>query len=80
MRNPYIFRTGTILIKTDRFYICTEIDSPLTALIAGAAADVDITEQDRVVINTLTYEILLVEGYEDGTTSHHKQVWLRISR
>ncbi len=42
--------------------------------------DVDITEQDRIVILSLTYEILLVEEYSDDTTDHHKQVWLRISR
>ena len=41
---------------------------------------VDITEQDRVVISGLTYEILLVEDYADDSVSHHKQVWLRISR
>lgn len=41
---------------------------------------VDVTEQDRVVLGGLTYEILLVEDYLNGTTSHHKQVWLRISR
>ena len=42
--------------------------------------DVDITEQDRVVIDSLTYEILLVQDYADHTASHHKQVWMRISR
>jgi len=42
--------------------------------------DVDITEQDRVVMGALTYEVLLVQDYKDSTASHHKQVWLRISR
>jgi len=42
--------------------------------------DVDITEQDRVVIGGLTYEILLVQNYADSSTDHHKQVWMRISR
>ena len=42
--------------------------------------DIDITEQDRVVIGSLTYEILLVEEYQAATLDHHKQVWLRISR
>jgi len=42
--------------------------------------DVDITEQDRVVISGLTYEVLLVQDYADSTISHHKQVWMRISR
>ena len=43
-------------------------------------SDVDITEQDRVVIGGLTYEVLLVQDYEDHTSSHHKQCWMRISR
>ena len=42
--------------------------------------DVDITERDRVVIGGLTYEILLVQDYSDGIESHHKQIWMRISR
>ena len=42
--------------------------------------DVDIIEQDRIVTGGLTYEVLLVEDYKDSSTSHHKQVWLRISR
>ena len=42
--------------------------------------DIDITEQDRVVISGLTYEVLLVQDYDNGTSSHHKQCWLRISR
>ena len=41
---------------------------------------VDITEQDRIVIGSNTYEILLVEDYSNGLSSHHKQIWLRISR
>ena len=41
---------------------------------------IDITEQDRVTISGLLYEILLVQDYANGTSSHHKQVWLRISR
>lgn len=41
---------------------------------------IDITEQDRVVIGTLTYEVLLVQDYADSAASHHKQCWLRISR
>ena len=42
--------------------------------------DVDITEQDRVVIGSLTYEVLLVQDYADHQDSHHRQVWMRISR
>jgi len=41
---------------------------------------IDITEQDRVVIDGLTYEILLVQDYSDNAASHHKQCWMRISR
>ena len=40
----------------------------------------DITEQDRVVISGVTYEVLLVQGYSDGTILHHKQCWLRTVR
>ena len=42
--------------------------------------DVDITEQDSVVLNELTYEVLLVQNYADSSDDHHKQCWLRISR
>ena len=42
--------------------------------------DVDITEQDRIIIDSLTYEVLLVEEFSDSITGHHKQCWLRISR
>ncbi|GAI07588.1 unnamed protein product, partial [marine sediment metagenome] len=41
---------------------------------------IDITERDRVVIGTDTYEVLLVQDYADASSSHHKQCWLRISR
>jgi len=42
--------------------------------------DIDITEQDRVVILGNTYEVLLVEPYQNSLTGHHKQCWLRITR
>ena len=42
--------------------------------------DVDIIEQDRIVIDSLTYEVLLVETFADSSSDHHKQIWLRISR
>jgi len=41
---------------------------------------VDITEQDRLTISGNLYEILLVEDYANSLASHHKQIWLRISR
>jgi len=42
--------------------------------------DIDITEQDRVVIDSVTYEILLVKEYQDSSNGHHKQCLLRVSR
>lgn len=42
--------------------------------------DIDITEQDRVVLSGLTYEVLLIQTYADDAVDHHKQCWLRISR
>lgn len=42
--------------------------------------DVDITEQDRVVIGTVTYEILLAKELQDGFNGHHKEVFLRVAR
>lgn len=42
--------------------------------------DIDITEQDRVVISGITYEVLLVQGYMDFLENHHKQCWLRVVR
>jgi len=41
---------------------------------------VDITEQDRVVINSITYEILLVENFADAATNQHKRCWLKVVR
>ena len=38
---------------------------------------VDITEQDKVVMGTVTYEILLAELVQDGVGSHHKECLLR---
>ncbi len=42
--------------------------------------DVDITEQDRVVISSITYEVLLVEDFADSTATHHKRCWMRVVR
>ena len=42
--------------------------------------DVDITEQDRVVSDGITYEILMVADRQDGVASHHKEVWLKAVR
>ena len=42
--------------------------------------DEDVTEQDRAVIDGLTYEILLVERPEDNVNGHHKECMVRIVR
>ncbi len=42
--------------------------------------NVDVTEQDRVVIDANTYEILLVTDHQDGSDSHHKELAMRIVR
>lgn len=42
--------------------------------------DVDITEQDRVIISGITYEVLLVEDFADSTATHHKRCWLKVVR
>jgi len=39
--------------------------------------DVDITEQDRVVLDSTTYEILSVVPRQNGTTDHHVECFLR---
>jgi len=42
--------------------------------------NVDITEQDRVIIDSITYEVLIVEDFSDSTSAHHKRCWLRVVR
>lgn len=42
--------------------------------------DIVITEQNRVRIDTVDYEILLVSDRQDGMGSHHKECWLRTVR
>lgn len=42
--------------------------------------DVDITEQDRVVIGGVTYEVLLVTDKQDESGSHHKECFMRVVR
>lgn len=42
--------------------------------------DVAITEQDRVKIGSVTYEVLLVADKEDAIGSHHKECLLRVVR
>lgn len=42
--------------------------------------DVDITEQDRVVVDGITYEVLLVLSRKDGIGDHHKECFMRLVR
>jgi hypothetical protein len=42
--------------------------------------DVDITERDRVVIGSDTYEVLLVAPRQDGSSEHHLECYLRTVR
>ena len=42
--------------------------------------DVDVTEQDRVVSGSVTYEILVVKFRKDATGIHHKELLLRAVR
>jgi len=42
--------------------------------------DVDITEQDRVIVDEITYEILLVTNRQNGAGAHHKECLLRTVR
>ncbi len=42
--------------------------------------DIDITEQDRVVIGTVTYQVLLVSRLQDGIDSHHRECLLKVVR
>lgn len=40
--------------------------------------DIDITEQDRVIIDTVTYQVLAVVFRQDGFGAHHKQCYLEM--
>ena len=42
--------------------------------------DADITEQDRVTIDEVLYEVLLVTDRQDGVNSHHKECLMRTVR
>lgn len=43
-------------------------------------ADTDITEQDRVVLNAATYEVLSASDRQNGTANHHVECLLRTVR
>jgi len=40
--------------------------------------DIDVTEQDRVIIGGVTYNILSVVFRQDGVGGHHKQLYLEV--
>ncbi len=40
--------------------------------------DIDVTEQDRVIIDTETYQVLAVVPRQDGIGGHHKHLFLEI--
>ena len=40
--------------------------------------DIDVTEQDRVIIDTVTYQIIDVVFRKDGLDSHHKELYLEV--
>ncbi len=42
--------------------------------------DITLTEQDKIVIGSDTYDILLVEDRQNGIGSHHKECLLRTVR
>ena len=39
--------------------------------------DVDVTEHDKVVVDSIEYEILFVATLQDGNGAHHKELSLR---
>ena len=42
--------------------------------------DVDVTEQDRIIIDTIEYEIQMVIDVQNGTANHHKEIALKTVR
>ena len=42
--------------------------------------DVNVTEQDRILLNSVTYEVLLVAKRQNGIGNHHKECYLRAVR
>jgi len=40
--------------------------------------DIDVTEQDRVIIDTVTYQILAVVFRNDNSGAHHKECFLEV--
>ena len=42
--------------------------------------DIEVTEQNRVRIDDVDYEVLMVSRVQNGTTGHHKECLLRVVR
>lgn len=42
--------------------------------------NVEITERDRVIVDDVTYEVLLVADRQDSTEKHHKACYMRVVR
>jgi len=42
--------------------------------------DVVITERDRVIIDLITYEVLLVADRQNGMGNHHKECFMQVVR
>ncbi len=42
--------------------------------------DVDVTEQDRIIVDEITYEILSVVIRKDSSEAHHKELLMRTVR
>ena len=42
--------------------------------------DVDVTEQDRAIVEGVTYQILLVMNRSNGVDDHHKECLMRAVR
>ncbi len=43
-------------------------------------ADVDVTERDRILLESVVYQILLVKREQDGAGAHHRELFLRTVR
>jgi len=61
--NPREIRIGQeVVIVSDQLFV----------------GDIDITEQDRVIIDTVTYQVLSVIFREDDLGAHHKECFLEV--
>ena len=42
--------------------------------------DVDVTEQDRIIVDTIEYEIIMIIDVQDAAIVHHKEMALKTVR